>query len=136
MFDIATVQANSIMLEKNRWGKRLLVDFDNVVHDYNDGWRDGIIYGKPIEGAREALQSLMDEEYEIYIFTSRLGNQEYKELYDQQLIRIQIWLMKNHIPYDGITGTKLPAFIYIDDRGLHFHDWESTLNEIKKRKIN
>lgn len=35
--------------------KSIAIDFDGVIHDYNNGWQNGKIYGKPIEGAFEGI---------------------------------------------------------------------------------
>ena len=38
-------------------GRRtLLIDFDGVVHGYSEGYKDGTIYDKPMEGVEEALK--------------------------------------------------------------------------------
>lgn len=34
-----------------------------------------------------------------------------------------------------VTSRKLPAQVYIDDRGLHFRNWEQTLLELGRRGI-
>src|SRR6185369_8998400 len=59
--------------------KTVAVDFDGVIHSYENGWQDGSIYGTPTPGALEALRKLM-EDYNVFIFTSRHTGQVAKWL--------------------------------------------------------
>lgn len=34
---------------------------DHVIHNRNDGWRDGAVYGDPVPGAIEGLSALLGE---------------------------------------------------------------------------
>ena len=57
--------------------RRLMIDFDGVLHEY-DGWNDGVIEGKPIQGAREAIEELK-KTFEIIIFTTRASIEQAEE---------------------------------------------------------
>jgi len=101
--------------------KTVSIDFDGVIHKYSKGFQ-GLdnAYDPPMEGAKESMEKLLDEGFVIKILSSRP-----KEV-------IYPWLDKygmSHI-VDEVSNHKFPATIYIDDRGFHFKDWESTMVEI------
>jgi hypothetical protein len=94
----------------------IAVDFDGVLHDYNDGWKDGTIYGGPIPGSQDACKNLINQGYDLVVFTAR-----------QQLEPIKEWLTNNNFPEMDVTNTKIPAKFYIDDKAVRFIDWNTTL---------
>lgn len=96
----------------------LCIDFDDVIRSYD---------GKLIDGAREALTVLRDD-YQIVIFSCRAEG-------DRGRGSIARWLRKHGIEVDHITAMKVPAMIYVDDRGLQFcGDWWETLRQIREFK--
>jgi hypothetical protein len=113
--------------------KTISVDFDGVLHAYSQGWQDGQVYDTPVPGAIEALKFLMSK-YCIFILTAR-----------DDLSPVIKWLegygfktdTDNGDPTWGtqgvllVTNRKLPASIYVDDRGLRFYSWESAVNQIE-----
>ncbi len=106
---------------------RVMIDFDGVIHAYSKGWQDGSIYDKPIDGCKEALDNLKSLGYHICIFTARLINDSEAERY------IETWLHKYNIPFDEITSIKLPALLYIDDRGYRFSgNWNQQITTINR----
>lgn len=117
-------------------GKRILIDFDQVIHKYSVGWIDDIIYDEPIPGVKQIINRLRKMGYEVIIFTSRLSEiAQGKEGIIKQKKMIEDWLKKYDIEVDGITGEKIPASLYIDDRCYHFKGkWsEKVFDEIKDR---
>lgn len=92
--------------------KRIVFDFDGVIHKYSKGWQDGSIYDEPVEGIREVIDYLR-QNYEVIIVSTRSRELSGKEAMID-------WLDKNHIYVDGILAEKPPAMIYIDDRGYKF----------------
>ncbi len=92
--------------------KRLLVDFDNVIHDAKSGWLEGIIYGGLIEGAKEKIELLQKSGFEVIVFTAR-----------EDTVTVKEWLYKNGLELE-VTNIKLPALAYIDDRAIRFTNWE------------
>ena len=117
-------------------GKRIMIDFDQTIHKYSVGWIDDIIYDEPIGGAKEVIKQLRSDGHQVIIFTSRLSETANgKEGAIKQKGMIESWLKKYGIEVDGITAEKLPAEVYIDDRGLHFNgQWDKELyQEIKLR---
>ena len=129
--------------------KTIAIDFDGVIHKYSKGWQDGSIYDEPVEGAFEAIQHYMKNDYAVFIFSTRNPRQIKKWLDD----KLWFWdsmnvgtaeFLKHHDPdkhyifgFDcqvipfwkkfwnkkgvvGITKRKLPAIAYIDDRAVRF----------------
>lgn len=110
----------SISKEPEKPIKAIAVDFDGVIHTYDEGWKDGSIYGEVVEGAKEALQSWKDEGYIIYIHTARITDKfTSTELIinankKQELVD---WLNEHGIVFDDIIP-KIIAEYYIDDRAI------------------
>ncbi len=123
--------------------RRLGIDFDGVIHDYNRGWCNGAIYGEAIDGAIRALFDLKGAGYEIFILTSRVSKEHAQEEREQQELWIRQWLVNKFVitklDHAGrtinrgmakmivdkidITADKKPAIAYIDDRGVRFTNW-------------
>lgn len=114
--------------------KTICVDFDGVIHDYMEGWKDGSIYGQVMPGAIAALQELQ-KDYEIVIYTTRASARIFNGVPEpSQLPELTNWLREHGVPYDSIfTGEGKPvAVAYIDDRAVRFNgDWSETLEILK-----
>ena len=114
--------------------KRIMVDFDGVIHDYKNGWDNGKLGGINPDTS-ESIKKLKNDGFEIVIFTSRIINSD-NELRDKEIEKVSQFLKKHDIPFDKITSEKLPAFAYIDDNAIQFKkDWSDVLEQIKN-KIN
>lgn len=118
--------------------KRVMIDFDKTIHKYSDGYRDGEIYDDVFSGAKNTINWLKDQGYEIVIFTTRASEENAKELggdYKDQIQKVKKWLKDHDIKFDKITAEKLAADFYIDDKAVHIPDgdWDVVLNVIKKR---
>ncbi len=113
--------------------KNIAVDFDGVVHTFDKGWYDGTCYGKPIQGAIEAIKTL-SEKYKIIIFSAKVRP-------DRPLVNgktgyelVEEWLIKHElIQYvDQITYEKPRAQFYIDDKAIEFkNNWTEILERLK-----
>jgi hypothetical protein len=103
--------------------KTIAIDFDGVIHKYSKGWQGGKIYDKPVEGAIEAYYELI-KKYNVVIFTSREDTEAVKRWMDKHFD-----FEKNlgHFYEPEVTNVKPIATAYIDDRGIRFSDWKSTL---------
>jgi len=112
--------------------KRIMVDVDGVLHTYEKGWNNGKLEGV-IDGAKESLDQLHNMGFEIVIYSTRVAgeNPNFKQLKKE----LKDWLDKNEIYYDRITGRKLGAIAYIDDKAIHFKDWKSTIIKLKSLSI-
>lgn len=111
----------------------LAIDFDGVIHEYSKGWNGGEMYDPPVEGTKEALQTLKDAGHKIYIFTTRTNKAFRKKDDPDQTKLLQEYLDKYQIPYDKIwTYGKPMADIFIDDRAINFSgNWKETVQQIE-----
>ena len=104
--------------------RRVLIDFDGVMMQRGNG----SIYakGRPIAGALQAIKGLKDLGYEIKIFTTRASSE------GSGVEMVESWLLDYGVKHDGITGEKLDAEYYIDDKAIAFRgNWEDVLDEIR-----
>jgi hypothetical protein len=100
--------------EKKTW---VCVDLDGTLLTKYEG---GGEFGKPIDGAAEAMQKMLDKGWRVSIFTTRAYFHE--EIGDESWVAaVEDYLKECGIPYsDVITGVKPPAHAFIDDRAVHF----------------
>jgi hypothetical protein len=115
--------------------RTIAVDFDGVIHTYENGWQDGSIYGEFMEGAVEGLSRLMNQ-YAVYIHTTRKPAPVAQWIERKSGHGIEC---TTHVPWSGfwnqqgyllVTRRKLPAFAYIDDRGIRFRSWSQALTAL------
>ena len=123
----------------SRGAKRILIDLDNTIHKYSKGWADGQIYDDAYSGAKESIDWLKNQGYEIVIFTTRLSKEncnEYGQNLQEQVINVENWLHDHDIYFDRLTAEKLGAYFYVDDRAITIRDgnWDDVLMEIKERQ--
>lgn len=115
--------------------KVIAVDFDGVIHEYSDGWKDGEIYDDPIPGVQDALKKLQDK-FRIVIFSTRNHDRTIKgEKQSNQVSDMREYMEKHEIPFDEIyQGNGKPiAKLYIDDNAYRFEgDWDKSLPEVEK----
>ena len=121
--------------------RRVMIDLDGTINKYSDGYRNGELYDDPFEYAKESIDWLKNQGYEIVIFTSRLsiGNaKEFGDDLEKQKKNITAWLKKYDIYFDRLTGDKLAADFYIDDKAIHIKDgnWDDVLHTIQDRLSN
>ena len=92
----------------------IAIDFDGVIIKHDKIPTGGINFDDlPMEGALDAINLLIEQGNEVWVFTSN----PYKT-------DIYCWLDKNNFPELEVTNIKKPAHIYIDDRGLRFTNWQ------------
>jgi hypothetical protein len=123
---------NFLDLVNNQEKKVIAIDFDGVIHRNSKGFFDGTVYDFPIDGSIDAIKFL-SKEYDIVIFSC-------KALPDRPLIKekrgvtlIKEWLDKYDILscVKDVTWQKPRAFLYIDDKGYRFENWQDTIGFIK-----
>lgn len=111
------------------------IDFDGVIHKCSKGYYDGTIYDEPVDGAYEALETL-SKSYVVIINTC-------KSKPDRGLVSgktgtqlVWEWLEKHGMSkfVSKVTSEKPRAVAYIDDKGLCFKDWKTTLEILKNDK--
>ncbi|MFI9026360.1 hypothetical protein [Streptomyces sp. NPDC053560] len=132
----------------------IAVDFDGVVHRYSRGWQNGSIYDPPVPGAVNGLRMLMERDA-VFIHTSREPEQVMPWLEEQgfdvtiddrcgvcERTRpdpacedcagsgvLRFWRIRGQLL---VTGRKLPAVVYLDDRAVRFTDWAQALDDIAR----
>lgn len=113
--------------------KNLAIDFDGVIHKNSKGFHDGTIYDGPVEGVYNALEQL-SKSYTLIIFTAKAKPD--RPLIDGKngIELIWEWLKKYKMDsfISDIVSEKPRAIYYIDDKAIHFTNWEHTLNKIIK----
>jgi len=122
----------------------ICIDFDGVIHSYENGWQDGEIYGIVIPGFFEWLDRAKDH-FQCVVYSSRSKA-------DDGVAKMQQWIANEWMrivvndrtnqkladlssyswhPLDSLefAFTKPAAFLTIDDRCIRFTgDWtESNL---------
>lgn len=103
--------------------KRVLVDFDGVLRAKDK-------QGLPIEGARASIRALRKLGFQIVVFTTRAAPSEAGNVHSS-IKHVENWLAENDIDYDRITGEKLDADYYIDDKAIAFTNWQAALRQIQ-----
>lgn len=113
--------------------QNISIDFDGVIHSFHLGYHDGTCYGDPIPGSLEALHKL-SQNYNIIIFTAKAKP-------DRPLINgktgtelVWEWLKKYNVDQyvSTVTSEKPRSFLYIDDKGYRFENWDDTLEFISR----
>jgi hypothetical protein len=96
------------------------VDFDATLVRWD---ALNVYHESALQGAREALQEIKADGRQVAIFTSRLDPTWLLESgndYETQYNYIKDTLERLDIPFDFITGSKIPAYGYIDDKAITF----------------
>lgn len=110
------------------------VDFDKVLHTYDNGWADGTVYGELVPGAEDALRALL-EHHAVVVHTTRDVHQVGRWLAERTAFayatdtgsggNFPFWNIADTIL---ISNRKWAARFYIDDRAVHFAgDWGRAL---------
>lgn len=115
--------------------KIIMIDFDGAIHKYSEGFKDGTIYDEPIKNVKSAIKIFRNKGFKVIVFTARLSEKYHGlDQVNEQKEMIKEWLSKYGIEIDGMTSEKIPALIYIDDRGFRFSGiWT---NEVVMNVIN
>lgn len=127
-----------LLVIENETYKRAMIDFDKTISQYKKGYQEGPIEDDPFKGAKKAIDWLKQKGFEIVIFTTRASEENAKEMggdHEKEISNVETWLKDNDIYFDRITGEKLGADFYIDDKAITIKDgnWDSVLKVIKSR---
>ena len=106
----------------------LCIDFDGVVHSYENGWQNGVIYGHAIPGFFEWVERVKND-FTLVIYSSRSKTEE-------GIMAMKEWLTNQHTIWAGdneadpleitYASEKPPAWLTIDDRVICFKGkWEA-----------
>lgn len=119
----------------------LCIDFDGVIHSYERGWQDGVIYGSVTPGFWEWAAEAKDH-FQLVIYSSRSKSEE-------GLRAMQEWIYEQFAQWCRNTGydfdanpipvefvhEKPPAFLTIDDRAICFDGNWTKLEPEKLRQF-
>ena len=108
----------------NKYRKKILLDLDGVLNNYEHGLYKEDYIPEIKEGAKEFIEAL-SQFGDLYLFTSR------------NLLLSAKWLIDNSIDiyFKDITNLKIPSYLYIDDRCVCFNGkYEQTLEQVKNFK--
>jgi hypothetical protein len=96
------------------------LDFDGVIQSLRETKKGE--FGIPVEGSLQAVDAFLRDGFEVLIYTARTD-----------LVEVRRWLKEHGFPKMLVTNEKIPADIYVDDRGYRFFDWSnSTIDDIKE----
>jgi len=93
--------------------RTICVDFDGVLAEPVTNWIGPHTVGQPKPGALAFIVELYKCGYRIVIFTTRANSMEGHSA-------VREWLHRHDFPLLEVTSQKLPALLYIDDRGYRF----------------
>ena len=110
---------------EKKFKKTLLIDLDGVLNQYDGKFDENFIL--PIKDeARKFIKNLVEEDFELKLFTTR-----------NRLLASK-WLIENDLDeyFVDVTNVKAPAYLLIDDRCICFNgDFDKTLEEIQNFKV-
>jgi len=124
-----------LILER-KWGGKpmsnrpiICVDFDGVIHSYENGWQDGEIYGTVVPGFFEWYLEAA-KHFDIRIYSSRSRYPAMREAMGKWLMdQCGAWAAdreKSMMAAFTFAHEKPPAFVTIDDRAICFKgDWNA-----------
>lgn len=116
--------------------RQIAVDFDGVIHKCSKGFHDGTIYDDPITDSLDAIAKLAGK-YEVIVYSAKARK-------DRPLVNgktgielIWEWLEEHGFRkyIKDVTAEKPRAICYIDDRAVHFDNWQSTLEYLGTKRI-
>jgi hypothetical protein len=105
----------------------IALDFDSVLHQYSK-WTGPTPEEPPVAGAQEFVRSLVDDGFEVVVFSHRAATTAGKE-------GIIEWLVEYGFPAMDVSDRKPPAEVFVDDRAVRFEgDFDATYAFIVDKK--
>ena len=108
-----------------KFKKKILIDLDGVLNEYGKEKFDENFIPEIKKGAKDFVENL-HRDFELYLFTSR------------NLLLASKWLVDNDLDkyFKDVTNSKIPAYLYIDDRALKFSgNFDEIFEEIKNFQV-
>ena len=96
--------------------KTICFDFDGVLHSYTSPWAGHtVIKDGPVPGAQDTCERLLLAGWKVVVFSTRSKDEAGREA-------MRLWLREYEFPGGmQIASEKLPAEVYVDDRGFSFN---------------
>lgn len=106
----------------------ICIDFDGVIHSYDNGWQGGVIYGHVVPGFFEWAEKAA-KCFRLVVYSSRSAIQV-------QVDAMSMWMLDRYTVWHGspdgfsqlfeFASEKPPAWVTIDDRAIRFDgDWSA-----------
>lgn len=105
--------------------RTIQIDFDGTICDSKGMGFEDISMCRPLKGAFETMCRLRVRGFEIVVFTAR------------DISQVGTWMFNNWpivAPYGDVpqvTNTKQHAICYIDDKAIHFTNWDKAWEDLK-----
>jgi hypothetical protein len=102
----------------------ICIDFDGVIHSYEHGWRDGVIYGSIVDGFFDWVEKVRHS-FRLVVYSSRSKTPD-------GMAAMQTWIHKRRNEWVEDSGKehgpftfefcreKPAAWLTIDDRAIQF----------------
>lgn len=100
--------------------RTIVLDFDGVLHSYSSGWTGPVPIDPPVEGAVDFVRALIGRGYHVVVQTARCSAIWPEKDRANSKWALGIWLATHGFPPLEVTGDKVPALFYLDDRGWRF----------------
>jgi hypothetical protein len=120
------------------------LDFDGVIHIYDEGWKDGAIYGDPMPGALRGIAKIQKtgavvvhtcrdpdpvaawlREHDVAARTMR----EIRLAEGPAHVEDAFWQRQDFVL---VTQKKYPSVAYVDDLAIRFTSWPQTLGDLDR----
>ena len=118
--------------------KTVAIDFDGVLHSYQGGWQGyEVISGEAVPGVIEDIKRLKAAGYRVVVMTSRALMYEGKKA-AAEWMRARGLTVGCGLEGDedsdvfDVTYRKVPALVYIDDRGVTFRPGMDLVETVEK----
>lgn len=95
---------------------RIIVDLDGTICSEERQFSRSL--AKPLRGAVESLQELVDRGHTVIIYSARTWA-EYEMTVD--------WLNQHKVPFSQLVLGKPEGDVWIDDRAIGHQDWPETM---------
>ena len=110
----------------------ICIDFDGVIHSYEKGWQDGVIYGHAVPGFFDWVEKARHK-FTLVIYSSRSKS-------DDGIAAMGLWLHQQRTAWLDAGGVRHPtepltlefvhekpaAWLTIDDRAICFTgNWDA-----------